>query len=304
MPDPAVNSFGGAVLGDWLYVYSGHVGRTHQYSTETTSRKFRRLNLRDRKTWEELPMGRDLQGVALVSDGQSLYRLGGMSARNKPDDEHELYSVADFARFDPKSKTWTDLAPMPVPRSTHDAVIIGRKIYAVGGWTMKGATEKATYLENAVVFDLEHPEQGWKTLVQPFRRRALSAATIGGKLFVLGGLSDKFKVERRVDVYDPATNLWSLAPELPAGARNEGFGTSAFGVGGRLYFSGASGRIYQLNPKGDAWDVIGEWSQPRITHRLLPGPDHTLLAVGGNHKGKQTSVIEAIPLPTDRDSSR
>ena len=63
----AVNSFGGAVLGDWLYVYSGHVGDTHKYDNNTTSKHFRRLNLKDRQTWEELPCGPPLQGVTLVA---------------------------------------------------------------------------------------------------------------------------------------------------------------------------------------------------------------------------------------------
>lgn len=297
LPEPAVNSFGGAVLGDWLYVYSGHIGRTHQYSTETTSRHFRRLNLKDKATWEDLPMSRDVQGVALVSDGKFLYRVGGMSARNKPDDEHDLYSVAEFARFDPETKTWTDLAPMPEPRSTHDAVVIGRKVYAVGGWHMKGETEKATYVDHAAVFDLDHPESGWAKLDQPFMRRALSVAEANGKLYVLGGLNDTMKVERRVDVYDPATKAWSRGPELPTNARNDGFGTSAFGINDVVYFSGVAGTIFRLDAASTAWEALGAWSMPRITHRLLPGPDHTLLAVGGNTKGKQVPVIEAVPLP-------
>ncbi len=297
LPAPAVNSFGGAVLGDWLYVYSGHVGKTHQYSTETTSRHFRRLNLKDRTTWEDLPMSRDVQGVALVSDGKSLYRVGGMSARNKPDTEHDLHSVADFARFDPETRTWTDLPSLLEPRSTHDAVVIGRKVYAVGGWHMKGETEQATYVEHAEVFDLDHPETGWAKLDQPFQRRALSVAEAGDKLFVLGGLNASMKVERRVDVYDPATGSWGQGPDLPTSARNDGFGTSAFGIGDAVYFSGVAGTVYRLDAEGNAWEALGAWNMPRITHRILPGPDRTLLAVGGNAKGKQVPMIESVPLP-------
>ena len=295
---PAVNSFGGAVLGDWLYIYSGHVGRTHQYSVETTSRHFRRLNLKDRSTWEDLPMSRDVQGVALVSDGRYLYRVGGMSARNQPDHEHDLYSVAEFSRFDPETKTWTDLAPMPVARSTHDAVVIGRKVYAVGGWTMNGVTEDSIFLDDMVAFDLDDPEAGWQPIAQPFPRRALSVAEAGGKLYVLGGLNDSLKVERRVDVYNPAKNSWSLGPDLPEAAKNDGFGTSAFGIDGRPYFSGVAGRVFRLDAPGTGWEAIGDWAFPRITHRVLPGPDHTLLAVGGNTKGKQVAEIEAISLPS------
>lgn len=297
MPEPAVNSFGGAVLGDWLYVYGGHVGKTHSYSETTTAKHFRRLNLKDRTTWEDLPMTRDVQGVALVSDGKSLYRLGGMVARNRTGEEHDLHSVADFARFDPETKTWTDLAPMPSPRSTHDAAVVGRTVYAVGGWTMNGATEDADYLDNTVAFDLDHPEAGWRTIEQPFRRRALSVAECGGKLYAMGGLTDTFTIERRVDVYDPATNSWTRGPEFPGKANHDAFGTSAFSVDGRLYYSGAAGRIYRLNDQGTSWETVGAWVQSRLTHRLLAGPGHTLFAVGGNFKGRQTPIIEAVSFP-------
>lgn len=298
MPDPAVNSFGGAVLGKWLYVYSGHIGRTHRYSVETTAKHFRRLNLEDRATWEDLPMGEDLQGVALVSDGRYLYRIGGMVARNPEGTAHDLHSVASFARFDPETKTWTDLAPMPEARSTHDAVVIGRTIYAVGGWNMMGNADGSVFLETSVAYDLDKPEAGWREVPQPFERRALSVGEQSGKLYVLGGLvGGGMKVDRRVDVYDPKTGTWSRGPELPAGGRTEGFGTSAFQVGGRLYYSGASGRIYRLSATGAAWEPIGAWYLPRITHRLLPGPGDTLLAVGGNAKGQQAPTIEAVTLP-------
>ena len=298
MSDPAVNSFGGAVLGDWLYVYSGHVGKTHEYSVQTTSRNFRRLNLKDGTTWESLPMARDVQGVALVTDGTFLYRVGGMTARNQPGEDHDLVSSTDFARFDPSTRTWTDLPPLPQARSTHDAVVVGRTVYAVGGWEMKGETDAATFVDDVAAFDLDRPEQGWRMLAQPFRRRALSVAAEGTRIYVLGGLGDDLKVSRRVDVLDTATGTWSQTADLPGTGRNDGFGTSAFAVDGRVYFSGAAGRIFSLDPTVPTWEAIGAWNLPRITHRILPGLDHSLLAVGGNHQGKQTPVIESIPLPT------
>jgi hypothetical protein len=297
MPDPAVNSFGGAVLGDWLYVYGGHVGRTHHYNKDTTAKHFRRLNLKDRTTWEDLPLPQDLQGVALVSDGKALYRVGGMVARNEDGEDHDLHSVADFARFDPETKTWTDLAPMPRPRSTHDAIVIGQTLYVSGGWCMEGE-DGSPFLEDTLAFDLAQPEAGWKSIPQPFKRRALSVGEAGGKLYVLGGLSGEgMNVESRVDIYDPKTETWSLGPNLPKAGRTDGFGTSAFNVDGRLYYSGSTGRIFRLSEAGDSWELVGAWALPRITHRILPGPGRSLLAVGGNAKGRQTPVIEAVELP-------
>ena len=92
----AVNSFGGAVLGDWLYVYSGHTGQTHHYDQSTTTKHFRRLNLKDRTRWEELPCGPALQGVVLLADQYSLYRIGGMAAHNRPGQPNDLESVAEL----------------------------------------------------------------------------------------------------------------------------------------------------------------------------------------------------------------
>ena len=297
MPDPAVNSFGGAVLGDWLYVYSGHVGQTHEYSDETTAKHFRRLSLADRTTWEDLPMGRDVQGVALVSDGQYLYRTGGMTARNAVGQPQDMVSSTDFCRFDPATKTWTDLAPLPEARSTHDSAVIGRRVYVVGGWSMKGSQEPSTFLANAIVFDLDQPDQGWTTFEQPFRRRALAAAEAGGKLYVLGGLTADSEVVRRLDIFDPGTQTWSVGPSIPGSSDRDGFAASAFAVDDRLTMSGMAGTIAQLDPKTNAWAAVGGWAQPRITHRVLAGPGHTLLAVGGNFKGEQTPLIEAVTLP-------
>jgi hypothetical protein len=292
----AVNSFGGAVSGDWLYVYSGHLGVTHKYHEGTTSKHFRRLNLKDRTTWEELPPGPPLQGVTLMSHKGMLYRIGGMSARNRPDEPDNLVSVADFARFDPRSKTWTDLPKLAAPRSTHDAVVVGDKIYVVGGWSMNGGdSSNSEFCEDTLVFDLGREDGRWESLPSPpVRRRALAVGEVGGKIFALGGLTEEGKVVKSVDVYDPKGRTWSRGPELP-GSKGQGFAPSAFGVRGRLYLTGSDGIVYRLNATAEGWDAIGKLAVPRIVHRLLPGIAIDLLAVGGTFAKAPTPVIESIP---------
>lgn len=294
----AVNSFGGAVLGDWLYVYSGHTDKTHRYHIGATTRHFRRLSLKDRTTWEELPCGPPLQGVAMVAHRDHLYRIGGMSAHNRPGEPNDLVSATDFARFDPDSKTWTDLPPLPLPRSTHDAVVVGDKIYVVGGWAMRGGdSANAEFLDTALVFDLTRPEPRWENLpTPPFRRRALTVASIQGKVYVMGGLIEDGKVVKSVDIYDPAARAWSHGPDLPGG-KLDGFAPSAFGIGDKLYLSGVDGRVLRLNEAGDGWEAIGKLAIPRLTHRLLPGIANDLLAVGGSARGQTTPVIEAVRIP-------
>ncbi len=303
MPE-AVNSFGGAVLGDWLYVYSGHTGKMHHYHVDTTSRHFRRLNLKDRTTWEELPPGPPLQGVTLVANGGKLYRVGGMSAKNQPGKPNDLVSVADFASFDPETKTWTNLPALPAPRSTHDAVVLDNKLYVLGGWSMNGGdASNSEFCEHALVFDLTRPDSQWEALpATPFHRRALAAATVDGKIYVIGGLTDESKVSKSVDIYHPADKSWSQGPELP-GSKLEGFAPSAFGINNRLYVSGKDGDVYRLKESGDGWETIGKLAVPRLTHRLLPGISHDLLVVGGTSGRTSTAVIESVPLNKQQAAS-
>ena len=68
-PLPQVfSSFGAATAGGYAYVYGGHVGKTHGYSTETSTGLFRRLSLtKPQAGWEELPAGDKCQGLTLVA---------------------------------------------------------------------------------------------------------------------------------------------------------------------------------------------------------------------------------------------
>ena len=289
----AINSFGGAVADGWLYVYGGHTGTTHRYHSATTSPHFRRLKLEDGATWEELPGGPAVQGVALVAHDGTLYRVGGMEAHNAEGKPNDLVSIAEVARFDPATKAWKDLPPLPEPRSTHDAIVIGDHLYVVGGWALLGGEATNSFFhEDALRLDLTNPDAGWEPLSSPpFRRRALAAATLDGKLYVLGGLTEDSGTVREVDIYDPATRTWSKGPELP-GTTIVGFGPSAFGVDGRLYASGGDGNVQRLSEDGKAWEQVGRLAVPRITHRLLPGRDGELLAVGGNFAGSPVRFVE------------
>ncbi len=294
LPDPT-NSFGGAVLDGFLYVYSGHTGTTHRYHKATTLPHFRRIALETPTTWEELPCGPAVQGVALVSDGEALYRVGGMSAHNDEGEPQDLISIADVARFDPESGRWADLPELPEPRSTHDAAVLDGYLYVIGGWSMGGGDWSSAYfIDEALRMNLRDPQSGWEPLpTPPFRRRALAVAAFDGRLFVLGGLDEGGKVVRRVDIYDPATDAWTRGPDLPGG-RFQGFGCSAFEIDRCLVTNGADGRIYRLNDEENGWDDIAEAVVPRITHRLLPGSDGSILLIGGNAFGEPTRFIEKI----------
>lgn len=280
LPEP-VASFGAAVSDGWLYVYSGHIGTAHDHSRDNLSEHFRRVRLdaADPK-WEELPMQTPLQGLPLVAHDGKLYRAGGLIARNPSGEEEDLHSTDEVACFDPAAKVWTALPPLPTPRSSHDAVVIGDKLYVVGGWQLTGSSD-GTWRDSVCVLDLTSPHKGWRELEgPPVRRRALAAAHAGGKLVVVGGMDEENGVTQRVDCYDPATDDWTRLADFP-GDDVHGFGVSAWTRDGRLFASGNEGVVYRLADGGDAWRPAATLNTPRFFHRLLPGPDGALLAVAG-----------------------
>ena len=120
----AVASFGAVAHDGALYVYGGHVGRTHAHSLENVSPGFRRLVLEPGRKWEELARGPLLQGAALVSDGVAIYRVGGMTAANATTAEPEvLHSSRSAARYSVAADRWEPLPDLPAGRSSHDAVV-------------------------------------------------------------------------------------------------------------------------------------------------------------------------------------
>ncbi len=115
MPE-AVASFGAAVEGEYLYVFSGHAGTTHKYGRDKLSDHFRRIRFDDPQAeWEELPTQEPAQSAALVSDGKFIYRIGGLTFDSNADEPTVYRSTSHFARFDPESKKWTTLADLPKP---------------------------------------------------------------------------------------------------------------------------------------------------------------------------------------------
>ena len=288
LPEPA-SSFGAVASDGWLYVYGGHVARTHNYSTEAVSGRFSRLNLAN-LTWERLPDGPRLQGMNLAVHAGAIYRVGGMQPQNKPGEMQDTQSIADVARFSPGAHEWTALPPLPAPRSSHDVVVVGDTLIVVGGWALKGRdkTEWPTTME---LLDLSAAQPAWRSVPQPFKRRALVAAALDNKVYVIGGFDERSQVVRGVSVYDVASGTWSSGPDLPGGSMN-GFGPAACVLGRDLYVSIDDGGLYRL--AGTAWTPVGR-TTPRIVHRCVPSGEQ-ILVIGGANKGNNSDLIEGVTI--------
>ena len=301
VPQP-VTSFGAAVVDNALYMYGGHTGGAHSYSKQEQSNQLTRLDLKT-GNWKTIVNGPHLQGLALVAHGGKLYRIGGFTAMNAEGEEHDLQSQKSVACFDPATKTWNELPPLPEPRSSHDAAVVGDSLFVVGGWAMTGGGDSKWH-DTALKLDLTEQPLQWQTISSPpFKRRALATAAHDSRLFVVGGMQDEGGPTTAVSIYDPAKDQWSEGPSLfvkdePKSDAAEGdekprrsmssgsmagFGASAFATGGALYVTTVQGNLQRLSRDGARWEVISADITPRFFHRLLPMNARQLVVVGGSN---------------------
>ena len=297
-----ITSFGAAVISDWIYVYGGHFGRAHHYSSTSQSNELSRLNLRKPARWATIAKGPRLQGLAMVAHGGKLYRIGGFTAHNKEGEDHDLRSVADFVRFDPQTKQWASLPPLPEPRSSHDAVVIHDKLYVAGGWQLGG--EEPKWHKTAWVADLSQEKILWEPLPKPsFQRRAFSLGHLRDKLYVVGGMQKKGGPTTRVDVFDPASGKWSHGPSLidpladaERGKGMEGFGSSAYTLNGHLFVSTYNGNIQVLGRDDTTWHIATKLEDDRFFHRMLPFNNRLLLLGGASMRSGKRLHFETVEL--------
>lgn len=279
-----VTSFGAAMVDGSLYVYGGHMGDAHQYVAGDQDHVLRKLDVAGfeqtgKGEWQTLIEGPALQGLAMVPHGNSVIRLGGFTARNTDPAEQDLWSTDEVARYSPETNSWEALPSLPEPRSSHDAIVLGGKLYVVGGWQLAG-NGNTTWHKTAWSLDLDKEGAQWEPLPDvPFVRRALALAAFNGKLYVLGGMEEQGGPTTKVSCFDPATQTWSEETPLP-GQGMSGFGCAGFATGGKLYVSTISGEVLERNEDG-SWTVKQKLDRARFFHRMLPLDSERLLIVGG-----------------------
>lgn len=295
-----LTSFGATIADEKIYVYGGHTGQAHSYSTAGQSDRLWCLDLNDEgATWQKLTNGPRLQGLALVAYQGKLIRIGGFTAMNEAGKDHDLRSQASVARFDPQTGAWSDLPSLPEPRSSFDAVVLNDLVYVFGGWRLDGGSDDSKWHQTAWSLNLADANATWQPVSQPpFQRRAVSVAAHEGKLYVHGGMQSEGGPTTKVAVYDPAKDQWAEGPALP-GKGMSGFGSAAFACGGGLYVSVLDGFVHRLNEDGKDWTTVTKSENARFFHRMLPVDGTRLLMIGGaNMEVGKFTQIDAIHLGT------
>lgn len=187
--------------------------------------------------WEYgVPLPQPMHHTMAAAVGGVLYVIGGEVSLTGVANQG-IYLDTVYA-FDPATGAWTQKASMPTARSAGATAVVDGKIYVAGGRPPRG--------HDFAVYD--PAADAWTVLPDlPTPRNHLAAAALNGKVYVVGGRfgggvgSEMTDV---VEVYDPASAIWSRAAPMPAPRA----GINGLAARGCLYVFGGEGN--DAHPSG------------------------------------------------------
>ena len=297
-PIPAgLTSFGASRIGQRIYLVGGKSGKAHDYARDYQNRKVFQFDLEDADAgWQPVADNLGLQGLASVDHQSKLIRLGGLEARNKPGEDHDLHSISDVVAFDINQHQWSKLPSLPAGRSSFDACRLGDQIFVVGGWSMAGEAHPI-WATDLLMIDLKADTPEWIAVKAPFEKRALAVGSFKNQIVVVGGIDRNGSPSKSVHLFDPQRRTWSQGPALPTEGKMQGFGCAVANVGDYLLANAYDGSILALSPDLKSWQLLGRLDQGRFFHRLVALSDSKFAIVGGaNMESGACQEVEVFAL--------
>jgi N-acetylneuraminic acid mutarotase len=212
---------------------------------------------------------------AAVAVGSAMYVFGGILRADSA--RHAKVSVL---KLDSIQGIWSVVAPMPEPRYSFPACVVGSDIYVFGGRDNTNRGQGSVFK-----YDTENDE--WSTLA-PMSDAEFghSATELYGLIYILGAGEDCREVLR----YDPASGVWStLAPLI-----HERYNGASFVLAGCVYAAG--GR--NSESKVQRYDVTAdEWRRWRTCSRVVASLVPSQLGLRAPPRIRTSSTHSSSRLP-------
>jgi len=214
-----------SVVNGKIYAIGGGAGSSSSYTSVKTFSTVEEYDPAT-DTWttkSEMPSERGFHSANVV-DGR-IYVIGGSHASG-PDRNH----VLTLEVYDPATDSWTQKGDIPARRGAGFSSLVDGKIYVFGGY---GGSRRVDEYDPATDNWTQKSEM-------PTARHALSTSVVDGKIYVIGGYVpgvSGYPGVATVEVYDPATDTWTTASDMPTGR----FGPRTSVVDGKIYVIGGMG---------------------------------------------------------------
>src|SRR6516162_4546241 len=229
---------------------------------------------------EKAPYPIALSGHAVVSQGGNVYSFGGI-VNNA--------AIANAYMYSPATNTWTPIADLPAPRGWFSGASDGTYIYLLGGVDQNFNTT-ATLWRYDPAYNTYNTSLPSYTIPTYFH----ASAYLNGKIYRIAGAA--IGTDFHVEVYDIATNTWSMAANYPFANHN----LMAVALGNYIYAGGGNAspdKTYRYDPSTNTWDdaAIADFPAGRSSAASGAYNGRWLLAGGDVNFATSNSVIAWDP---------
>jgi N-acetylneuraminic acid mutarotase len=255
------------------------------------------------------PMQLGAHHVALASVNNKIYVFGGFIL---PQGSAPVWSAINNAyEYDPATDAWKEIAPMPTKRGAATAAAANGKLYVTGGAnSIQGVTETGIAPNRphnvlATVEEYDPRTNTWRAVRSMLvARNHHATATVADKIYALGGrIGSAFVIGGSnnidlVEMYDPATDLWSAREKMPTKLSGTGVGVynnHIIVAGGefqdRAMFS-AYRAVEAYDAALDRWQMLPSMPHPR--HGFTAGViGNRFYAVGGDAQSAASGIEQS-----------
>lgn len=245
-----------------------------------------------------------LTHAAQVVDGNTIYLVGGYVGNNPGLSTNHVW------KYSISNNSWSAGPALPSDRGGGAAVVLGRNLHFFGGATRR-TTSKSSTIDRAehYVLNLDGGKSWTTAKPLPNPRNHLGATVLNGKAYAIGGqhtYNEGTTNQKQVDVYNPATDSWSRAADLPLGRGH--ISASTFTMNGRIIIIGgtvnngtsgsASAEVTSYNPDTNAWSRLTPLPSGRKTP--IAGTDGTriIVSTGGLSSATSTTWVSSTGFTT------
>src|SRR5437667_5459126 len=190
-------------------------------------------------TWtKQAPYPISIIGAGGAAQGGNIYTFGGLSAGTP--------TTAAY-KYTPATDSWSAIAPLPAARYSVTAVSDGTYLYLLGGRDQNG-------FPTATLWRYDPATNTYNTSLPPYTIPTYwhASAYLNGKIYRIAGRTIT-GTEIHVEVYNIATNTWSMAANYPFANHH----LMAVALGGYIYAGGGNAsptKTYRYDASTDTWD--------------------------------------------------